>query len=108
MRGKVFTSKFPEFHHGITPAYAGKSMVGKFPRKIHRDHPRLCGEKVKTNGKSATERGSPPPMRGKAGKLIRRQSGKGITPAYAGKSLTEKQKAVFGKDHPRLCGEKHR
>ena len=29
-----------------------------------------------------------------------------ITPAYAGKSSTEKRKAAFGKDHPRLCGEK--
>ena len=45
-------------------------------------------------------------MRGKAGKLIRRQSGKGITPAYAGKSLLELVAVVSGRDHPRLCGEK--
>ena len=45
-------------------------------------------------------------MRGKghqAGSLSHKRR---ITPAYAGKSLTEKQKDVFGKDHPRLCGEK--
>ena len=30
----------------------------------------------------------------------------GITPAYAGKSLNQKQTAEKEKDHPRLCGEK--
>ena len=45
-------------------------------------------------------------MRGKAGKLIRRQSGKGITPAYAGKRYIFKGLLCGFKDHPRLCGEK--
>ena len=46
-------------------------------------------------------------MRGKAGKLIRRQSGKGITPAYAGKSHRFHYCISVVQDHPRLCGEKH-
>ena len=45
-------------------------------------------------------------MRGKAGKLIRRQSGKGITPAYAGKSYFHENSQRKSQDHPRLCGEK--
>ena len=45
-------------------------------------------------------------MRGKVAGIAALIAIFGITPAYAGKSLTEKQKAVFGKDHPRLCGEK--
>ena len=30
-----------------------------------------------------------------------------ITPAYAGKSITEHCLSGFTRDHPRLCGEKH-
>ena len=71
---------------GITPAYAGKSPAKHSVKRYERDHPRLCGEKRSMCGNASCGIGSPPPMRGKAGKLIRRQSGKGITPAYAGKS----------------------
>ena len=45
-------------------------------------------------------------MRGKAPPYKIAVANMRITPAYAGKSLTEKRKAAFGKDHPRLCGEK--
>ena len=53
-------------------------------------------------------RGSPPPMRGKVlekGSFLRRT---GITPAYAGKSLSGVQCTCRTTDHPRLCGEKYR
>ena len=30
----------------------------------------------------------------------------GITPAYAGKSLTDDRLQMLDEDHPRLCGEK--
>ena len=50
--------------------------------------------------------GSPPPMRGKEEKQYTVKNGKGITPAYAGKSCVCDPAAGGGKDHPRLCGEK--
>ena len=31
----------------------------------------------------------------------------GITPAYAGKSITKFSAAIAGLDHPRICGEKY-
>ena len=65
MRGKADRSYNKYKMYGITPAYAGKSFEFLKKKCLPRDHPRLCGEKVKTNGKSATEKGSPPPMRGK-------------------------------------------
>ena len=34
--------------------------------------------------------------------------GKGITPAYAGKSLLQRSRLHLVQDHPRLCGEKPR
>ncbi len=67
MRGKVIHTLVRITVYRITPAYAGKS--------------------VKTNGKSATERGSPPPMRGKVVVSIRGTGEGRITPAYAGKRV---------------------
>ena len=73
---------------------------------LQRDHPRLCGEKVKILQFLLKVRGSPPPMRGKV--LGLRTSGllPRITPAYAGKSASDISAASFKRDHPRLCGEK--
>ena len=70
----------------ITPAYAGKRYC--YHGRLYKwwDHPRLCGEKFLSALWKIFLTGSPPPMRGKGGKVPecghRRQ------------------------DHPRLCGEK--
>ena len=106
MRGKVAEENFTTKFKGITPAYAGKSRTIKSIFPNHGDHPRLCGEKHHRPTLLVERIGSPPPMRGKVLVHMLLFQYHGITPAYAGKSLTEKQKDVFGKDHPRLCGEK--
>ena len=65
-KGKNRQSEFP--HTGITPAYAGKSLFCRCSLLVIWDHPRLCGEKLKSiDGEDA---------------------GSGITPAYAGKSVS--------------------
>ena len=46
MRGKALLAVSSAKVMGITPAYAGKSLVGCVLCKSHGDHPRLCGEKV--------------------------------------------------------------
>ena len=46
-------------------------------------------------------------MRGKEIRLSSQSLFSGITPAYAGKSTSEKLYALGLKDHPRVCGEKH-
>ena len=53
-----------------------------------------------------TKKGSPPRMRGKA--LLRqcRNCRIGITPAYAGKRLSQCRAPTVIRDHPRVCGEK--
>ena len=53
-----------------------------------------------------TAQGSPPRMRGKAGRCHQRQHQGGITPAYAGKSRSIPEIAKSSQDHPRVCGEK--
>ena len=106
MRGKVF------FHHRdalgkrITPAYAGKRKPFWYDLNQQRDHPRVCGEKWTTAGRSPPPRGSPPRMRGKVHAAQSRAALHGITPAYAGKSYPASGRRLSGWDHPRVCGEK--
>ena len=106
MRGKDKNDDFGVQQIGITPAYAGKSIVERRCKSQWRDHPRLCGEKVSAVGVFSPFNGSPPPMRGKGFYRGFRSFSDGITPAYAGK----RDKALDGvrraRDHPRLCGEK--
>ena len=66
----------------------------------------MCGEKARVAHLVDTLPGSPPRVRGKGpcrpsgGHLAR------ITPACAGKSLTQSLLLYFTQDHPRVCGEK--
>ena len=47
-------------------------------------------------------------MRGKVSGAFQLIASKGITPAYAGKSQSNRAKAYYEWDHPRVCGEKFR
>ena len=107
MRGKAFLVCQCDYSTGITPAYAGKSLIPVFFGGRFEDHPRLCGEKHSTLVIRSRRLGSPPPMRGKDEFDMDEVDDARITPAYAGKSLIP---VFFGgrfEDHPRLCGEKH-
>ena len=65
MRGKAHYQCRRTDCQRITPAYAGKSseLMQKFG--MSGDHPRVCGEKLKTPCWIAPNVGSPPRMRGK-------------------------------------------
>ena len=106
MRGKVLHFVQSSQRNRITPAYAGKSSGNGNTDSRRQDHPRLCGEKLNTSRRRLCGTGSPPPMRGKAphNRVFLQQSG--ITPAYAGKSITVAVLHFVQRDHPRLCGEK--
>ena len=106
MRGKDDDLDEIDYWDGITPAYAGKSLAVVFALSCHGDHPRLCGEKTKSNCPLMQMLGSPPPMRGKAVPLQLPHDFSGITPAYAGKSSVADRTFTPQRDHPRLCGEK--
>ena len=106
MRGKVVLLSYDFVLPGITPAYAGKRKIPQIVASKCRDHPRLCGEKVDSTFSLLIVRGSPPPMRGKVLWYRDFCPAVGITPAYAGKSLTGTVWTRPPRDHPRLCGEK--
>ena len=89
MRGKGKGSVEKKIYAGITPAYAGKSEPPAGCYTYRQDHPRLCGEKSEVQSVRLGRAGSPPPMRGKAGKAWQENNQSRITPAYAGKSVPE-------------------
>ena len=87
MRGKAFNFCHTVKKIGITPAYAGKSYLGRGVLRVRRDHPRLCGEKFIRITPIKDTPGSPPPMRGKECYTNGSCAVHRITPAYAGKSV---------------------
>ena len=106
MRGKELERGSNDPSTGITPAYAGKSSRHDQSTGSNQDHPRVCGEKALLCLRSLLMVGSPPRMRGKAVRNETGKSWKGITPAYAGKSLQCSWMNSSLWDHPRVCGEK--
>ena len=106
MRGKVIRGLVTRITSGITPAYAGKSVGHKLPHVWGQDHPRVCGEKMLMSKRSAPFSGSPPRMRGKGFLAFSHLWHNRITPAYAGKRMSDGSSAVPLWDHPRVCGEK--
>ena len=48
MRGKAEGNWIVCADHGITPAYAGKRILDKFVHHLRGDHPRVCGEKMRS------------------------------------------------------------
>ena len=106
MRGKDAAAGRQGHRIGITPAYAGKSYSLALFLGLHRDHPRVCGEKRLRAAPSHPITGSPPRVWGKGQRLLAKNPEFGITPAYAGKSLGLRCRPGSGWDHPRVCGEK--
>ena len=106
MRGKGSKRIFSHLPSRITPAYAGKSTRSRIHHQFSRDHPRLCGEKIKPVHPLLPPPGSPPPMRGKATANGFLYWNPRITPAYAGKRQIFMRSVCSSQDHPRLCGEK--
>ena len=106
MRGKVPPHCCFCPAHGITPAYAGKSLWLFCCVSLPSDHPRVCGEKPALILRITWLQGSPPRMRGKVCVKLHRQLVRGITPAYAGKRCRNPIIAQARGDHPRVCGEK--
>ena len=108
MRGKARHLVRCGVKGGITPAYAGKRHLRRRSLPAWRDHPRVCGEKFRRSGFWPMKKGSPPRMRGKAPEAVHPRAGRWITPAYAGKREQRKCANCTSRDHPRVCGEKHR
>ena len=87
VRGKGQSKGREQRELRITPACAGKSNTKNAIKSIGRDHPRVCGEKVRIKPRKTWEEGSPPRVRGKVLLKARAAARRGITPACAGKRI---------------------
>ena len=105
MRGKPALPQARLFLAGITPADAGKTLLGILLGVRARDHPRGCGENPLCCLDPAVFTGSPPRMRGKLGSAGLEGVVLRITPADAGKTARSCARACGSQDHPRGCGE---
>ena len=105
-RGKGQLHPWAAFHAGITPAWAGKRHTLKTSSRDDWDHPRVGGEKSYFKCMIDTPIGSPPRGRGKVIKHLVQQLHGGITPAWAGKSSSIRNRRGHQEDHPRVGGEK--
>ena len=107
MRGKGSVDFDLRHRVGITPAHAGKRKGHQ--RRVARgqDHPRTCGEKKKCFITTTSRSGSPPHMRGKVPEYLGGDRIMRITPAHAGKRLSQYSARTLTRDHPRTCGEKN-
>ena len=108
MRGKAGGCRGSGAGPRITPAWAGKSTLCRFPEGAEKDHPRVGGEKISTTSWPRCWKGSPPRGRGKGGHFPGRVRPQGITPAWAGKSGAGYADKGRPGDHPRVGGEKRR
>ena len=91
---------------GITPAWAGKSLLPVRIGSTHEDHPRVGGEKSPSARISNAGIGSPPRGRGKAAHTDELTAAIRITPAWAGKRPSSTLEQRPSTDHPRVGGEK--
>ena len=107
MRGKALGAAAPPPPWRITPAYAGKSYPGLFPRISARDHPRICGEKNLRYNPYTEEIGITPAYAGKSKRFPPGSwSGIGSPPHMRGKAIIAPPTSRGSRDHPRICGEK--
>ena len=105
-RGKGYREFGIDISDRITPAQAGKSVAPRQKRSALWDHPRVGGEKYSRPSYSRISMGSPPRGRGKVFTRRHDDGVGGITPAWAGKSVTLVKARATKQDHPRVGGEK--
>ena len=94
--------------HGITPAWAGKSLSLSGWSSGRQDHPRVGGKKHHAGILETAGMGSPPRRRGKVFLTDLVRVVVRITPAQAGKSRRCCLPGSPRMDHPRVGGEKSR
>ena len=107
MRGTPSKAMLKSVGTRIIPADAGNTHFGDPAGRVHRDHPRGCGEHVVWTCPSSMVTGSSPRMRGTLQPLRSRNLcvGGGVIPADAGNTNWRQAAMWQYTDHPRGCGE---
>ena len=90
---------------GITPACAGKTIIGAIESHCIGDHPRLRGKDAKLIRVTIALTGSPPLARERPYNHVIDFTERRITPACAGKTILNLCFQLVNGDHPRLRGK---
>ena len=93
VRGTAGSHSVPALWVGITPACAGNSCSCPRSWRRYKDHPRVCGEQTRLLSGLKWRGGSPPRVRGTVPPHFRQAFPHGITPACAGNSIREGERA---------------
>ena len=105
VRGKHAASESHRGALGLIPACAGKTTHWRRIRRIHRAHPRVCGENISDGIDQLGHRGSSPRVRGKHPAATDGDLKTGLIPACAGKTSSCQCSGTASRAHPRVCGE---
>ena len=89
----------------LIPARAGKTGARPQPRRPPRAHPRACGENDGLSELPTARTGSSPRVRGKPRRRNREPEHRGLIPARAGKTTSNRTGSASPGAHPRACGE---
>ena len=104
-RGTPWEARTAHDLSGITPAYAGNTTFKRSLGRQAKDHPRIRGEHHFYLLHISIFSGSPPHTRGTQRIIHFSSPLRGITPAYAGNTISSSLLFSASRDHPRIRGE---
>ena len=90
---------------GLIPACAGKTARNVIDEMKRGAHPRVCGENKRPRRYEREPVGSSPRVRGKRRQVFESTRRRGLIPACAGKTPSQRQPPSKAWAHPRVCGE---
>ena len=105
VRGTLQPQRVRRLIFGIIPACAGNTDCPQRIRRLHWDHPRMCGEHARVICSNTNPPGSSPHVRGTLVFLMSFRLKTGIIPACAGNTCRPCRAPWQNRDHPRMCGE---
>ncbi len=89
----------------ITPAFAGSTFAADFHAHVEPDHPRVCGEHLRSSPIARSTIGSPPRLRGALIASRKPSAGAVDHPRVCGEHGGQGGAGRGVWDHPRVCGE---
>ena len=89
------------------PACAGIGRACLSSSRLDPVHPRLCGDRLFTAGRTKRDAGSSPPVRGSVDSIKSKARILRFIPACAGIGSLTRSKQLSAAVHPRLCGDRH-
>ena len=105
MRGTLLIVAAQKYGIGLIPTYAGNTCRRRGRERRSRAHPHVCGEHQSPGGRTLSNGGSSPRMRGTQNTERYAPIHGGLIPTYAGNTSNVPCAVRRGRAHPHVCGE---